>query len=346
MLNELFAAYSPVFLFFLSAFAVTAVVYLKRLIVGLAFRCRSKCTYHALWVIPYSSFLFHIALCQRIPNDCLFLMHVFWIFSLICAIIHSGFPVKKTKKWIWEAGMRHLICIIDGLRKLIFSIDTVCSPVSNKIRRFHPALQALLTLIEFCMVVALAPFLYRFLLVLCIPGYAPPALFLICYTVFFLFMLIRCISSCGFLILFWIAHIAIAVKFVSFSPKDIIFFNIIDSSFSVYCSVCVIITIFWCLSAGIADYDVAKMAGTIVNTFTTIVLIAVNIIFGWLQRVAGLVSSTDIEEAIYGINLIVFPIVMAGYLAVLFADGIDYWRKRHIPPAFGIEGPEDKTKQE
>lgn len=148
----------------------------------------------------------------------------------------------------------------------------------------------------------------------------------------FAFTLYECISSCKALVRFWSLYAILPTWGIYSILATVIPGRLWRQPPVAYTCICIILTIFWCLSAGIADYDVAKMAGAIVNTSTTILLLAINILFGWMWRVEGLIPAAASEEFIYAVNLIVFPVVAAGYLAVLFTDGINYWRKRYLEP--------------
>lgn len=319
--------------FFLSLlmvlFMATAALYFWRAIKSLAFRCRTKCTYHALWILPYSVYLLGPAL----PNgyhskDASHLMVIFlvlWTFFLVCAIIQLAHPVKNIQERTLDVGMRFIVSRIDRFRCSLIS-------ASEKFLRISKGGKALLSvlLLILCSVV-----------VIWSPRYIP-GLLVALWVVSIIFVLCLCISSCGALLIFWLFQALTSASLLAVFLAKGMPINATMMDFLTYYVMCVLLAIFWSLGAGIADYSVTKMAGAIVNTSTTIFLIAVNILFGWIQWEMRMVPSAVFEEAIYIVNLAVFPIVAAGYLAVLFADGIQYWRDRYKPPTFK---PEESTEQ-
>lgn len=317
---------------FVAAYSAVALLYFWRLIQCLAFQSRTKCTYHALWFLPYSVRIFVPALPEGyISSDRSILILILWIFSLVCAIIQLNFPLKNIQGWIVEARMKGIINFVDCFRHFLISAGDMFSRTFARFRAFTDLL------------------LYSLLAVAAV--FAPRSIFLLLlgyWIISLLCRLYRCISSCKTLVSFWmgralISAILLSLFLINAMPAKTIAVPLL------YCLICIFLTVFWSLSAGIVDYDVAKMAGAIINTFTTILLVAVNILFGWLQRDTQLsffVNLKDIsEKVIYIANLVIFPVVMAGYLAMLFADGLEYWRNRHKLPAFRGESLENSTSQ-
>lgn len=96
-----------------------------------------------------------------------------------------------------------------------------------------------------------------------------------------------------------------------------------------YISFIISFTIFWIISVGVADEDAAEMACDIVNSFSTILLLAFNVFFTWCDqtgRLAPFESKAEIE--IQEIGVIILPIVVAGYIAALFIKGTQYIKKK------------------
>lgn len=322
--------------FFLFAFALMAVCYFWQLIKCWAFGHRTKRTYHALWILPCSMiFLKPVLPVSYFPltqNDSDLTLLILWTLSLICVIIFLFYPIKDSQKWIWEVVMGQVISCVDRCKHLLLSFGEIYAQTP----RWFQIILDLLLFILFLLAGIFAP------------EYAP-FLILVYWIISFFCSLHRCIFSCKALVIFWLGRALISAILLSIFLVNAVPANLIKIPL-LYCIICVLLTALWCFSAGIVEYDVARMAGAIINTFTTILLVAVNILFGWLQRDSKLTLGVNIKdlfaEIIYVINLIVFPVVMSGYLAVLFADGLEYWKKRHTHPISKDLEPEPEDDME
>lgn len=337
MESELFSGYYLIRDILTAAFAATAIMWTARLIKSLAFSYRTKCTYHGFWVLPYTMFLIAPGLPDGYISWSYFvLMLGLWIFSLYCAMILSLHSVKTLQNWMPEAVMRHIIQDIDRLKRLLSVPGAAWSYISD-------VSLGVLGISALAVSILLSHFQKAVFL-----SYIIVIIFAAVCVISFCFSLYQCIFSCRALLLFWSLYGTLMAGLLTLFLAYMVLHNIISAfPFIAYGLICFAMTIFWCLSAGVADYDVAKMAGTIVNTGTTILLIAVNIFFGTIQRDVQLdVFSHYLspEDMIYIANLVIFPFVVSGYLAVLFADGIEYWRKRHPAPVFKDEEPADETE--
>jgi hypothetical protein len=78
----------------------------------------------------------------------------------------------------------------------------------------------------------------------------------------------------------------------------------------------------WLFAAGVADDDVVKMAASIVNTGTTILVILINVLVGWgLNQLGDQVQyRTFLEKLQYYGNLILLPLIVSGYLSALLKE--------------------------
>lgn len=129
--------------------------------------------------------------------------------------------------------------------------------------------------------------------------------------------------SCRRLLVFWFTFIVVIV----------VVQNKLHLSTSLYYLTFVImLTLFWLLLGGIADYDRARMAATIVNTMTTLVVIVANVLAGWIDNELGpLGLSADFcQQMQYVTNTAVLPFVIAGYLTALLKEMQVYWED-HYP---------------
>ena len=145
--------------------------------------------------------------------------------------------------------------------------------------------------------------------------------------------------SCGRLLSVWLlGSFAVstlgAAAILELLPSDM------ENPLILYIAVVLLITLSWNITALLADYDVAKMACNVVNTITTIAMLFVNICFYWCSagfiqwlhekspQLADLASIFTVEEYIYGSNMLLFPLVAAGFIAALFVEGKQYILKR------------------
>lgn len=137
------------------------------------------------------------------------------------------------------------------------------------------------------------------------------------------------LHSCRKLLVFWLVH------GVYFSVAVLALLQIVietsDQFAAAYSIFVVVFSLLWLLAAGVADDDVAKMAAMIINTGTTILLVVINVLAGWVLN--GSTPSPVLKETIEGLQyysiIILLPLVAAGYLAALLKEAQIYWKKRH-----------------
>ena len=82
-----------------------------------------------------------------------------------------------------------------------------------------------------------------------------------------------------------------------------------------------ILLLLWMLIGGLADYEVAKMSSEIMNTITTLAVLVINVLTGWLGIDAKLQ---------FAVNVAVLPLVAAGYLTAILKEMQAYWEKRYL----------------
>lgn len=326
MLVHLFTDRNSIFIPFIATLAAVSVMYTARLIKSFAFgKCsESKYTYHALWLIPYLLLM----LCSLYPygyfsSNYLAIIFGIWLFSLICAIIQIRITTEKSWKIILEDSMEFVVSTIDCLKRFLMKIGGAYSGYKGM---FYFVF----------IVVGLAVLNFA-------PQFAPILVIIFCMGSVFA-ILYECISSCKALLKFWFIHALVVALLIGFTLMDRLPSNIINGPLA-YGFICVLLTLFWSLSAGIADYDVAKMAGGIINTLTTILTVAINVFAWWLQRNVPQVSSSDREELLYAINLAVLPVLAAGYISMLFINGVEYFKKRNNPQEIELDGHAELPEQ-
>ena len=88
----------------------------------------------------------------------------------------------------------------------------------------------------------------------------------------------------------------------------------------------------WIFLALLADDDVAKLAGNIMNTITTILLLIINVVYIHVTTLPDASSFTIwLSTGLQQLSMLcLLPIVAAGYLSVLFKDIQIYWRKKYM----------------
>lgn len=135
--------------------------------------------------------------------------------------------------------------------------------------------------------------------------------------------------SCRRLLVFWftfIMVIAVVQNKLHLSPS------------LYYLTFVIMLTLFWLLLGGIADYDRVKMAASIVNTMTTLVVIVANVLAGWIDNELGLLglSADFCQQMQYVTNTAVLPFVIAGYLTALLKEMQVYWEDHY--PEYAASG--------
>lgn len=107
----------------------------------------------------------------------------------------------------------------------------------------------------------------------------------------------------------------------------------------------ILYAILWLLLAGAADAEPAKMACSIINTLTTLLLILVNVLAVWGKGsdIPGLNLFPWEKLQNYSVVLLL-PLVVNGYLAALLKELQDYWsRKQEKETAESSDPKEDRS---
>lgn len=307
---------------------IAAIIYFLRLIAVLVFRSRKEQTEY-----EYKGLMF-LTVCIGIvwhpyfdfPKNWVVFVGVSWMFSLCCVLIEA--KITSGKSWEDFFGV-----LPQGALKAVNSVRRFFSAIYEKysLRSRESKTQFLINLCVGVFKLALVN--------LVVVGLYPQiiwGLLLIWWMISFSVGLYRCMFRCKSFSKFWLVHaLAIFLFFAAFLGNLLPKATEIESIPAAYWCICIMFSFFWCFGAVIADHDVTKMAGRIVNTLSTLLLFAVNVFLRSYREILGI------------INPALLPVVGAGYLAALFSDGIEYCRKRYEPPITAEDGQkEDKTERE
>lgn len=232
-----------------------------------------------------------------------------WTISLICAIIQFKVSKKKTWNEILEEHMRGLIEFCNVLRSMLLRGAQWWKQLNIRIKQ-----GIFITWLALLIISGLQKNIN--LMAFSLLSFAIAA---------FLLNVYNCLSSCKALLSFWVMDglcvVGIFLLYIMpFFPQDALYSSVLDYGIFCFC-----LLVFWIISAGIADYDVAKMATQVVNTITTILLLTANVLFIWCKNnIFVPLAGWDWETLIDWTNLFLLPFVISGYLAALFADGKYY----------------------
>lgn len=238
---------------------------------------------------------------------CLFL----WIFAVFCAIIQLKVASRLSWHDFLEGRMELLIELCNGLCDFLLWAD-------EKWKRIPERGRAAMGLAGIFFFVVTA-FHVRAIAYVIVVGY---------WLIAFFIKLHSCLFSCKRLVVFWLIQ-GILLAFGGAYAVSRIVPNDILNPLAAYSAYCILLVALWVISAGVADYEVAKMAGQIINTITTILLLAFNVLFSWCKQHAAIPLPGGIfDELIYFANLLLLPLVASGYLAALFVEGRHYIEER------------------
>ena len=133
----------------------------------------------------------------------------------------------------------------------------------------------------------------------------------------FLWELHQSITSCRRLLLCWLNYgmlfsVAVSGKLASFGsiPQR-------WQELSRYGVFVLLFTVFWCVTVCVADHNVGKMAASIINTGTTILLLVTQFLCSYASRHSGYLVTFLSDEVQFYSLVILLPLVAAGYLAAL-----------------------------
>lgn len=312
------------------AFFINALIYLFRLICSLIWGEKKAQKYGSLWMLPYGLLLLlGIHPPHTFSYPMLRICLILWIFALICAIIQSKALSRLTwRKWGAEMTMQIIQGVICACGKMRKGLEWL----RKKWESLTPFIRTIITALSVGMLVVAA---------LWVPDMSVP--FAIPWLLgILLIRLWLAMSSCRELLKVWFVESILFALMVASAAGNLLP-NEIANQFVAYAVFSVIYTLTWCITAGMADYDVAKMACGVVNTVTTIGLLFVNIFPYWCSENADIlvpclnkvnpqlteqIRTFTAEDFVYAFNLILFPLVVAGFIAALFAEGQQYLLKR------------------
>lgn len=272
----------------------------------------AKYSYEFLWRVPLF-YLFLLMAADPRPGPFLTGLIVscatLWLLSAFCAILQKKTSSGMTWRQCWEECVMRFYREMDCLRACLLKCrDRLasccwCVKVALVCIYIMAGTYALATNSE-CLIFALTLllFLAGFFLNLC-----------------------SAIHSCGkllvFLTLYGFLFAFFAMHFCTPTLQDDLFNGVV-----LYAGFVVLFSLFWIFGALVADQDVARMACSITNTITTILLLASNVFISWCVRTLALGESVEplFNEILYQANLILLPLVAAGYLTALLVEGRTY----------------------
>lgn len=149
-------------------------------------------------------------------------------------------------------------------------------------------------------------------------------LFLVSLT---LLLLMYTLHSCLHLLFGWFVYGSLLTLIViSLVPRSVT----ISKSVQDYLLFIPIYSFIWVCWSLLADPEVAKMACSVVNTTTTIALLALNVLLLWGERNLNLPSDLTFlpQELLYYGNLVLLPLVVSGYTAALSLELRAYCQKK------------------
>lgn len=134
-----------------------------------------------------------------------------------------------------------------------------------------------------------------------------------------------CLHSCIKLIAFFFVDGILFTTMAVYIFDDIMPITGMMGFFIQYVIFIAVYTVFWVVSAGIVDRDIAEMTCAIINSLSTILLLASNVFFDWCER-AGILevfaSTSAIETQV--VSKILLPVVVAGYVTALIIKRVEY----------------------
>ena len=138
-------------------------------------------------------------------------------------------------------------------------------------------------------------------------------------------------GSVRYLLLFWMLSFGAMLGYGFIVAAELIY-SAAASSFIGIFVLTAGTTILWCVSIGVADHDVGKLAAGIINTMTTCVLIVLSVLGAYDALGEGSWISDQLGKMLQLVALNgVLPFVIAGYIAALFKEMQIYVEKKYIP---------------
>ena len=268
-------------------------------------RSEKEISWITRWIPPF----FFLLVLIFIGVEELFLMTLA-IFGLntFCVILNT----KRTEKMRWSEMLVHFFAAFQWLRK---KIQTMRKLISYK--QCFPLIfaAATATLLFLSMISAKAAAVFAIIML-------------------FAGTLFAGTGSVRYLLLFWLlAFIAMLCYGIVFAEE--LMRTGAESSFTGIFAAAAGTTILWCISIGISEHDVGKLAAGIINTMTTCILIVLSVLGAYRTAGAGLWGFLQKGELFQLICLNgVLPFVIAGYIAALFKEMQIYIEKKYMMEDF------------
>lgn len=237
-----------------------------------------------------------------------------WLCVWICAIIQEKVMSRTTWSAYMDKRIDEFLAIFAGVRWLLQKLGTA-------VEKMGPYRQAIAWFV-WVVLSAVAVFLFHSRVELMIP------LAIVFCVVYLGLAAYNALHSCRRLLLFWLKNGIIfalcAAGLVNFPD------NIAAESSLSYVVFTIVYTLIWLLLAGAADDAPAQMGCAIINTVTTLLLIAANILAIWGEQ-----AITLPEQAFFSWRMlqdfsviVLLPLVVGGYLAALLKQFQVYWKNR------------------
>lgn len=236
-----------------------------------------------------------------------------WLFIPLCVILQKKLVSMKSWREYLEDVMERFFNFFEDIRSSLLHLESFA-------RRYEAKALLIILLI------------YSFWTPVCILSTSGNGLWGMLALPILLFFLLyaacTALHSCKKLLFFWFVHgLLLTLCILYLIPVQGI------RNFSAaaeYALFTLVFAMLWIIMAGAADDDVAKMAASIVNTGTTILIILINVLIGWgLNRFGNQAFFRGIlEELQYYGNLILLPLIVSGYLTALLKEMQIYRRVR------------------
>lgn len=141
------------------------------------------------------------------------------------------------------------------------------------------------------------------------------AALIISLVIFAVYVLVA-LQSCQTLCILWCMLFVVSFFFAKACAIDVAEFYWL----------CVAITaLLWCGTSGLANYDTAKLAALIMNTVSTVFVLAVNV--SAMYPELFWMTEEQIADFQFAVNIGIFPFTAAGYFVALFKEIQVYWEE-------------------
>lgn len=224
-----------------------------------------------------------------------------WLFIPLCVILQKKLASMKSWREYLGDVMERFFCFLENARSFLLFTEQKWGRLIRKVF----LIGVLLFAIYICFTESLPNVAFAAALFGVVPFY---------------FAIEFAMHSCKRLLLFWLLHCLLFSCGVSASVYptrgDTLHAAVAYAFFLIlYASL-------WLFAAGVADDDVAKMAASIVNTGTTILVILINVLVGWGLNCLGEQAHyrNALEQLQYCGNLILLPLIVSGYLSALLKE--------------------------